>query len=176
MSISPAKIGANPDQTLIQIGSQKYVVRRHSENLQFGEKSAGPGRLTKEEEKVVEELKKRDREVRQHEHKHVAAAGSLVTSGPHYEYQIGPDGKPYAVAGHVRIDTSPVPGDPQATKAKADQIRRAATAPGNPSGPDLAVAADAGKLESEAAKEYKSNQPDSKNDKGQRFYNLNLFA
>lgn len=98
--------------------------------------------LTREEREQVEELKKTDRQVRQHEAAHKAAAGSYA--GPaSYSYTVGPDGKRYAVAGEVSIDTSAVPGDPQATVQKMNQIARAALAPANPSSTDRAVAAQA---------------------------------
>lgn len=99
--------------------------------------------LTDEEQKQVEQLKQRDREVRQHEQAHLAAAGGNAIGGPTFEYQTGPDGKRYAVGGEVQIDTSPVEGDPEATIAKMQQIRAAALAPANPSAQDRQVAAQA---------------------------------
>lgn len=86
-------------------------------------------------------LRQRDREVRAHEMAHLAAAGPYAIGGPSYEYQTGPDGQRYAVGGHVNIDTSPVPGDPEATLRKAETVRRAALAPGDPSPQDRRVAA-----------------------------------
>ena len=53
-----------------------------------------------------------------------------------------PDGQRYAVAGEVRIDTSPE-GDPRATLDKAERILRAAHAPSHPSPADRRVAAKA---------------------------------
>ena len=57
------------------------------------------------------------------------------------------------MGGEVRIDTSPVEGDPEATLLKAQQIRRAALAPANPSAQDRNVAAKASSLESQARQE-----------------------
>ena len=105
--------------------------------------------LTEEELRVVDQLKQRDREVRNHEMAHIAAGGSLITSGASFTYQQGPDGRNYAVGGEVGIDTSPVPGDPEATARKMRQVRSAALAPGNPSAQDLKVASNAA---TEAAK------------------------
>ncbi len=105
--------------------------------------------LTEEEQEQVEELKQRDLEVRQHEQAHLAAAGSLATGGAQYEFQTGPDGKQYAIGGHVNIDTSPG-SNPQATIAKAKQIQRAATAPADPSPQDVKVAAKASQMLMEA--------------------------
>ena len=74
--------------------------------------------ISSEEKKQVEQLKKRDAEVRRHEQAHKAAAGQFASGGPSYDYQTGPDGKQYAVGGEVQIDTSEVPDDPQATIKK----------------------------------------------------------
>ena len=106
--------------------------------------------LTEEEKKQVQELKKRDREVRQHEQAHKRAAAGLKASGPHYEYTTGPDGKRYATGGHVDIDTSEVPNDPEATIKKAKQVRKAALAPAEPSPQDLRVANEAAMMEAKA--------------------------
>ncbi|GAB5402463.1 MAG: hypothetical protein Aurels2KO_06940 [Aureliella sp.] len=106
--------------------------------------------LSEEEQQQVDELKARDREVRQHEQAHVSAGGGHVTGGPTYSYQRGPDGKRYAIGGEVQIDTSPVEGDPEATAQKARVVRAAALAPAEPSGQDLRVAANATKMEQEA--------------------------
>ena len=109
--------------------------------------------LSAEEQKVVQELKQRDQEVRAHEAAHLAAAGKLAASGASYKYQRGPDGKNYAVGGEVKIDTSPVPNDPQATIQKARQIKAAAQAPANPSPADRQVAASAAQMEAKARQE-----------------------
>ncbi|MDT8438976.1 MAG: putative metalloprotease CJM1_0395 family protein [Wenzhouxiangellaceae bacterium] len=98
--------------------------------------------LTQAERRQLAELRTRDREVRAHEAAHQAVAGRFA--GPvQFEFQRGPDGQLYAVGGSVQIDTSPVPGDPQATIDKMETIRAAALAPGNPSAQDQAVAAQA---------------------------------
>ncbi len=99
--------------------------------------------LTQEELRVVDQLQQIDQEVRSHEMAHIAAGGSLITSGASFTYQQGPDGQNYAVGGEVSIDTSAVPGDPEATAQKMRQIRSAALAPGNPSSQDLKVASSA---------------------------------
>ena len=112
----------------------------------------------KEERAEIAKLRARDREVRAHEQAHAAAAGGLVTGGPNYTYQRGPDGKQYAVGGEVNIDTSPVPGDPEATIRKARRIRAAALAPADPSGQDRAVAASATAMETKARQEIQQEQ------------------
>jgi len=115
--------------------------------------SAGPDELTEEEEKEVGELEKRDREVRNHEQAHVAAAGAFVNGGISYDYQIGPDDKRYAVGGEVSIDTSPIANDPEATIQKAQVVQQAALAPADPSGQDYRVAAAASQMMIEAQQE-----------------------
>ena len=106
--------------------------------------------LSPEAETQLRELKQRDAEVRAHERAHLSAGGQYVNGGPHYTYQKGPDGKQYAIGGHVDIDVSPVSGDPEATRKKAEQVRRAATAPGQPSSQDRQVAAEAAAMSAEA--------------------------
>jgi len=113
--------------------------------------------LTAEEQQQVNELKQRDAEVKAHEAAHLGAAGGLAQGGASYEYQKGPDGRNYAVGGEVSIDASPVTGDPNATIAKAQQIRAAALAPANPSSQDHKVAAKASQMEAEARQELSKN-------------------
>lgn len=108
--------------------------------------------LTDEQQREVQELAKHDAQVKAHEQAHVAAAGALYRGGPNYEYKTGPDGKRYAVAGNVQIDTSPG-RTPEETIAKAAQIRRAALAPADPSSTDQSVAANASQMEAKARQE-----------------------
>lgn len=98
----------------------------------------------------LQELKTRDREVRAHEMAHLAAAGPYARGGPSFDYERGADGRRYATGGHVNIDTSPVPGNPEATLRKAEAVRRAALAPAEPSPQDRRVAADAAAMVTEA--------------------------
>jgi hypothetical protein len=114
------------------------------------EGAAVPGQeLSDEQKEQVKKLKARDQEVRRHEAAH-AAAGGQYAGAPTFSYEQGPDGQRYAVGGEVSIDTSPVDGDPEATARKADQIRRAALAPADPSSQDQAVAAAATKMKAQA--------------------------
>ena len=118
-----------------------------------GVKSADGKPLSDEERKQVEDLEKRDREVKAHEAAHKASAGGNARGGASYEYQAGPDGRQYAVGGHVDIDVSPVQGNPRATLQKAQTVQRAALAPADPSGQDRAVAAAAAQLARQAQSE-----------------------
>jgi hypothetical protein len=119
----------------------------------------GSPKLSKEEETAVAKLKQRDQEVRAHEQAHVAAGGQYA-GAPSYEYTTGPDGRRYAVGGEVSIDTSAVPGDPEATVRKLEQVIAAALAPADPSGQDQAVAAAAqkGKLQAQQEARDKRNE------------------
>jgi len=109
--------------------------------------------FTPYEQKIIEELKSRDQEVRDHEMAHVAAGGPYIKRGANYEYQKGPDGILYAVGGDVLIDTSPVAGNPEATIRKMDVVRSAALAPANPSGSDRAIASRATSTRIKASEE-----------------------
>ncbi|MBD3346790.1 MAG: hypothetical protein GF401_17170 [Chitinivibrionales bacterium] len=120
--------------------------------------SGGAEALSDEERREVRELQTRDREVRAHEAAHVAAGGQYVRGGASYEYQVGPDGKQYAVGGEVSIDTSPIAGNPQATIQKMQVVRKAALAPAQPSGQDRSVAAQATQNEAKARQELAQQQ------------------
>jgi hypothetical protein len=121
-------------------------------------KSPKNERLSESEQKMVDDLQKRDREVRTHEAAHAATAGSYAVGGPNYEFQQGPDGKNYAVGGHVKLDMKPE-STPEATITKMQTIRRAALAPADPSGADRSVAAAAAKLEMDARQELNETSP-----------------
>jgi len=109
--------------------------------------------LSPDEQRILEQLKARDREVRAHEQAHLSAAGNLATSGASFTYQQGPDGQRYAIGGEVGIDSARVPGDPQATIERAQRIQRAALAPASPSAQDRSVAARAAATEQKAQAE-----------------------
>jgi hypothetical protein len=110
------------------------------------------GELSADEQRQVAELAQTDRKVRQHEQMHIAAGRDLITSGPTYSYETGPDGQRYAVGGEVGIDTSEA-STPEETAQKATRIRAAALAPPDPSAQDRHVAALAGQMQAEALQE-----------------------
>ena len=121
----------------------------------------GNHEMSNDDLRIVRELASRDREVRAHEQAHSASGGQYVTSGPSYEFQIGPDGIHYAVAGEVGIDTSPIPDSPEATIQKMRQVKRAALAPSEPSAQDRAAAAAAGRKEADAARELRKEDAEA---------------
>ncbi len=120
-------------------------------------------RLSPEDQEQVSKLKERDREVRAHEQAHMAAGGPHAGSAS-YSYETGPDGREYAVGGEVSVDLSPVAGDPQATIAKMQQIRRAALAPAQPSSQDRQVATQAARIEAKARAELARAKPEKASD------------
>lgn len=142
------------------------AAKHQEETSPASEKSAGNESslsnkdLTEDEILEVEELKRRDTEVRAHEQAHMSAAGNLAQGGANFSFETGPDGKRYAVGGDVSINTSAVADDPQATLRKAQQIRRAASAPVAPSSQDRSVAAQASRMEVQARVEISQQARD----------------
>jgi len=113
-----------------------------SEEADAADEAAGDESLSKDDEQALSALRQRDREVRAHEQTHRSVGGQYAGS-IHLDYQVGPDGERYAVAGSTPIDVAPIAGDPAATLRKMEIVHRAATAPASPSGADHRVAAEA---------------------------------
>ncbi len=122
--------------------------KQDSVEISNTDKARSGRELTERDQKEIDRLKKRDAEVRTHEQKHKAAGGS-ITGTITYEYKVGPDGEQYAVGGEVSVDTSKEE-TPEATIQKAQQIKRAALAPAEPSNQDRSAAAKAQQMEAEA--------------------------
>lgn len=97
---------------------------------------------------VIAELENTQREVIAHEAAHQAAAGRFG-GAVSYTYTKGPDGKNYITGGEVPIST-PATNDPEEALQNANQVMRAAMAPGDPSGQDVAVAASAAQMAASA--------------------------
>ena len=138
-----------------QKGSDDKVTEEDKPKVTDPNQATSPSGQTLSESELqeIEELKRRDAEVKAHEQAHLAAAGNLAKGAVNFDYETGPDGNRYAVGGDVSIDTSEVPGDPQATLLKAQRIRRAANAPADPSPQDRSVAAEASRMEVNARAE-----------------------
>jgi hypothetical protein len=121
---------------------------------------AGETRLRPE---LTDESKARLREhshaVRLHEQAHMAALGGYASGGVHYTENRAPDGSSYITGGRIKVDLSPVPGDPRATLRKARTIQRAALAPGDSSPTDMATAAKAYRLQMDAMRELRTETP-----------------
>lgn len=110
------------------------------------------------EQKKIAELKARDTEVRMHEQAHAAVGGQYAGS-PTYEYEKGPDGNRYAVAGEVQIDVSEE-SEPEDTVRKMQQVKAAALAPAEPSAQDYKVASEATQKEQAARSELSQKKLD----------------
>lgn len=136
------------------IAEEQNTPQEAQETTETGEtpasatKSSASTELAPEDEALVEQLQKRDREVRLHEQAHQTAGGRFAGSA-NYEYRRGPDGKNYAVGGEVSVDVGPA-DDPAATIQKARQVRAAALAPAQPSPQDRQVAQEAEQLIADA--------------------------
>lgn len=156
------RLAAGASQAAVDAGASAQASDQSDQSGQSakaaGKLGADGKPLSPEQEKQVRELEKRDRQVKAHEAAHQAAAGGQARGGAAFEYQSGPDGKRYAVGGHVDIDVSPVSGNPQATLEKAQTAQRAALAPADPSGQDRAVAAAAVQMAAQAQKEIEQGQ------------------
>lgn len=112
---------------------------------------------------LLQELRARDQEVRNHEQAHKAMGGQYAGAAS-YTFQQGPDGNRYAVGGEVPIDMSEVADDPQATLEKMQQIERAALAPNEPSAQDRQVAAEAGQKAAQAMSEIAQERRDQQHE------------
>lgn len=96
------------------------------------------------EKEQIRELQARDTEVRMHEQAHAAMLGRY--GGPiKYDFQIGPDGRAYAVGGSIQVNAGEEQ-TPEATLMKAQLLERAALGAGDPSAADMAVAAHASQM------------------------------
>ncbi len=107
--------------------------------------------LSSEEKQELAELKQRDSQVRTQDMARMAAAGGAA-GGLTVEYETGPDGRRYAVAADVQLDTSPA-ATPERSLAKARSIRAAALSAGGDSSSDAAAAAAANAMEAKAQAE-----------------------
>lgn len=123
-----------------------------------------PQNLSEQEKRQVQELQATDANVRSHEAAHKAAGGSLA-GGASYTYERGPDNKMYAVAGEVSIAIGGG-NTPEEKLSRAQQVRRAALAPSDPSPQDLKVAAQAISMEMDARAELAQKSQNSNTDEG----------
>ncbi len=109
------------------------------------------------DQQLIQELANRDREVRAHEQAH-ASVGGQYAGAPSFNFERGPDGVNYAVGGEVPISLPTGTNNPEEKLAAAEQVRRAALAPAEPSPQDRSVAANASQLAVEARAEIAAQQ------------------
>lgn len=154
------KNSTGQDNSIKESGTQNKT--QTTETSKSKNASDPASKISPEDEQSIEKLQQNDITVKNHERQHVASAGGYVKSGPVYEYTTGPDNKRYAVSGHVSLDMSQVPNDPEATIRKAQVIKKAALAPADPSGADRAVASAAVKMELKASEQLRSEKIEQK--------------
>ena len=159
MVISGGSLSLFGRSALSNVGGSRVSMRQALDPVNPTDPLKDP---TSNEYKELQDLKTRDREVRQHEQAHVAAGGAHVAGGPTFSYTRGPDGRQYATGGEVPIDDSPVPGDPEATIRKMQTVQSAALAPAEPSAQDRAVAAKAAQAENQARVELREQQTEER--------------
>ncbi len=128
---------------------ESMVARRVAESRAL--KGAGADAAEKRQAAALASV---DAHVRSHENDHLAALGAAASGGAVYDKTSGG----YAVGGSVKVDLSPVPGDPEATIRKAQRIEAAALAPANPSAADMRVAARAYAMEMAARRNQLSEE------------------
>ena len=162
-SIGPASAAAAPREESAAATGRGIYASESGEARKPNRSEAVAENYTSEEQREITELAARDREVRAHEAAH-ANVGGVYAGSPSYSYARGPDGNNYAVGGEVSIDVNPVPGDPRATIAKAQSVRRAALAPADPSAQDRSVASAAVALEQAARQELQQQNQNQRVD------------
>ena len=99
-------------------------------------------------QREVVRLQQTDSNIRAHEQAHMSAGGAFAGVAS-FIYSKGPDGRMYVSGGEVPIQ-APEGKTPEETIGNMEIVRRAALAPPDPSGQDLAVAAAAMQIESRA--------------------------
>jgi len=124
-----------------------------------GENSAGPN---SEEQRIIGKLQIRDREVKAHEAAHGTDPNLIKIGAAQFDYTIGPDGRAYATGGKVTLSTGN-PSSPEDAIAKAESLKKASMAPGNPSPQDFQALNSAVAMKAEALNNIYSdkNKPDS---------------
>jgi hypothetical protein len=129
---------------------QEVLDRFAEENTRAARYDATPGNpnLDAADEELLRRLRQRDQEVRRHEQKHAAALGPYAGQ-IRYHYQMGPDGRAYAIGGSTEVYVGNE-ATPEATARKARTIHRAAMAGGEPSPADMQVAMQARQMAQQA--------------------------
>ncbi len=137
------------------IHSQKAVVRKSSGAIP--QKPINRiAEISKKDSETINELKSRNREVKNHELAH-RTFGRRFAGGSSFKYELGPDMKRYAVEGHTPIDTSEEI-KPEKTIEKMRIVKRAALAPAKPSNNDRKIAMEAGYKKTKAVNELAENK------------------
>ena len=150
----------SPEAIALYEAEQTGTNTTQTNDEQTGREQTGAGtnqELTPQEQQQLAELKQTDAQVKAHEHAHKSTAAGLTTSGPNYEYETGPDGKKYAVAGDVNVSYQKS-SDPEVNLKNAQQLKAAALAPADPSSQDRKVAMQADREIAKARQEIMEEQ------------------
>lgn len=131
------------------ISSDYQIIGRLSGNQVLVAKREDPDSPDSDKQRVIEDLKKRDRDVREHESAHASDPRLVKIGSAQYDYTIGPDGKAYATGGRVTLSTG-TSRTPEEAIDKAEALKRASMAPGEPSSKDFQAMNAASAMEFEA--------------------------
>ena len=104
-----------------------------NDTVQLGEKNYDEN----DYQRVLNKFKNKDNEIRTHEQTH--ASLGTTTAPINYNFQVGPDGKLYAMGGSVRFDTS-IPSNPENAIVKLEELRDASSSVSPLSGADASIA------------------------------------
>ncbi|NLW90171.1 MAG: hypothetical protein GXY34_01025 [Syntrophomonadaceae bacterium] len=155
---------------LIDVTIGNNEVTKDKKSVKVG--SGNPAASTDQQQKkqadlndqiIVDKMGKAERQITAHEQAHKAVAGQYA-GAISYDYETGPDGRRYVVAGDVPIN-APQGRTPEETIRIMERVKRAALAPADPSAQDAAVAARAAQIQQAARSEMAkvSNQEYQKN-------------
>jgi hypothetical protein len=139
----PATNQASADQK--SESKQPGLQDERDQRLQEREAKQQQQQQLQQDQQQIRELSARDREVRAHEQAH-ASVGGKYAGAASFTFARGPDGVSYAVGGEVPIVIPALGDDPALTLAAAEQVKRAALAPADPSAQDRSVASAASRL------------------------------
>ena len=104
-----------------------------NDTVQLGEKNYDEN----DYQRVLNKFKNKDNEIRTHEQTH--ASLGTTTAPINYNFQVGPDGKLYAMGGSVRFDTS-IPSNPENARVKLEELKDASSSVSSLSGADASIA------------------------------------
>lgn len=158
-------IPVSSDEVSISAAARRLAERdlASSESSEATPGPKKPEQLSEKEKREVAQLKARDQEVRTHEQAHIAALGG---GSAHFTYEVGPDGRRYAVEGEVPVSIKSTSGDPQATIREARKVAQAAVAPAQPSGADYAARKRALDVERKAREELRDKKREEDGEAG----------
>jgi len=118
------------------ISADTHIIGKLSGNHVLVAKKQSDDSPDSNRQHTIDRLKSRDREVRAHEMSHSTNPGLIKIGSAQFDYTIGPDGKAYATGGKVTLTTGSS-RTPEDALSKAEALKKAAMAPGEPSSQDF---------------------------------------